>query len=196
MWRQPGVSTHTSDMANPSKRKGDQAELDAVAYIVDQTPRLVVPRPQRKLGAGRREDTGDLHVFADTAVQVRNWKLASIGGALRSAAHDSVIQAGNDDLGYAVGMVPYPGARQGTVRWIATWAPGHGPTEVRAEFKIVSKALTWLRDDTGPYGYMVHPRLERIGHLGGPGEPILIAPFEAWLGWYANNHTLVAVGAA
>lgn len=173
-------------MANPSKSKGDQAERDAVAYLMQMCPDLMLPKAMRKLGAGRKEDTGDLHVFADVAIQVRNYKLDSLGLALRSSATDAVAQAANGDQGHALGLVPYPRARAGTVRWIASWVHAPGSLVVDpVEFKTVSKAVAWVRDDTGPYGYLARARIERIAYLTGAGTPVMIAPYEAWLELYA-----------
>ena len=53
-------------MANPNKRRGDAAEREAAALIADL---LGVPA-RRKLGAGRRDDTGDIDGVPDTAIQV------------------------------------------------------------------------------------------------------------------------------
>src|SRR5699024_2713081 len=94
-------------------------------------------------------------------------------------------QAGNADRPFGLGLVPYPRARAGTVRWIAAWTGRPAPQSVVAEFKRVSDAVAWVRDDTGPYGYRVWPRTERVCHLGGPGQPVLVGPFEAWLAAYA-----------
>lgn len=172
-------------MAHPSKSKGDRAERDAVAYLVEMSPDLVLPKAMRKLGAGRKEDTGDLHVFPDVAVQVRSYALTSIGLALRSAAVDAVAQAANGDARFALGLVPYPRARAGTVRWIASWIDA--PVDLGVEpvgLKMVGKALVWVRDDTGPHGYLARPRTERIAHLTGNGAAVMIAPYEAWLARY------------
>lgn len=177
-------------MANPSKAKGDKAERDAVAYLVEQVPHLVLPRAMRKLGAGRKEDTGDLHVFGDVAIQVRNYRMEQIGQAIRSSAVDALEQAANGDLPYALGMVPYPRARAGTVRWLATWVTPPTDLDVEPiEFKLVSKALSWVRDDEGPYGYEARPRTSRIAHLVGPGAAVFVAPCEAWLERYASTRT-------
>ena len=58
-------------MANSNKRKGDRAEREAVAAVCRLAPDLVVERPQRLLGAGRGEDTGDLWVLPGVTVQVK-----------------------------------------------------------------------------------------------------------------------------
>src|SRR5699024_5027038 len=139
-------------MANSSKNKGDRAEREAVEYLQQMIPDLVVPRAQRMLGAGRADDVGDLRVLLDVAVQVRNYKLDSLGAALRSAAVDAVGQAANGDMPYALGLVPYPRARSGSVRWLATWVtPPAGLLIEAHEFASVSKAAAWVRDDQGPY---------------------------------------------
>ena len=56
-------------MANPPKRKGDSAELEAAHIIHD----LLGFPARRKLGAGRLDDTGDIDGVPDTVVQVANW---------------------------------------------------------------------------------------------------------------------------
>lgn len=185
-------------MANPSKAKGDRAELEAVEYLCEMAPHLVVTKPQRMLGAGRMDDVGDLRVFPDVAIQVRNYKLSQIGQALRSAAVDAVAQAQNGDLPFSFGLVPYPRARKETVRWLASWVdhPVPLPDGVEPlEFKTVSKATEWVRDDEGPYGYIVHPREGRIAHLTGSGTPVFVAPAEAWLAMYVSCQRLGVVAA-
>lgn len=184
------------DMANPSKAKGDNAERDAVAYLLDVCPDLCRPKAKRMLGAGRAEDVGDLYVFVDTAVQVRAFKAEYLGSAVRSSARDSVVQAGHGDMEFALGLVPFPRARRGTVKWLAcvepdAWPGGPGSVPITpVEFALVSKALAWVRDDEGPHGFMAYPRRERVARLsGGKTRPVLIAPFEAWLAAYRTART-------
>lgn len=172
-------------MANPSKAKGDRAEREAVAYLVETVPHLVsVGRPQRKLGAGRAEDTGDLWVFHDVAVQVRSYDLSKIGAAIRSAAVDAAAQARNGGQPFALGMVPVPRARPGTVRWLACVADWPvPPAREPVRFELVGRMLAWLRDDDGPYGFDARPRASRIATLRGHGGgQVWAAPVEAWLG--------------
>lgn len=173
-------------MTNASKDKGDRFEREAVAMLKDLCPDLCLDKAKRMLGAGRAEDVGDLYVFADVAVQVRAYKMTSIGGAIRSSAKDSITQAGHGDMPYALGLVPYPGARAGTVRWIA--CVEQWPVELPIEpipFAMVGKALAWLRDDNGPHGFMAYPRTRRIGVLaGGSTKPVLMTPVEAWVAAY------------
>ncbi|GAA3634687.1 hypothetical protein [Microlunatus ginsengisoli] len=176
-------------MSNPSKAKGDRAEREAVAYLVAAVPQLVsVSRPQRKLGAGRAEDTGDLWVFDDCAVQVRSWAVAQIGTAIRSAAIDAAAQARNGDLAHGLGMVPVPRAPRGSVRWLACcldW-PAVLPREP-VHFELVGRMLAWLRADVGPYGFDARPRTTRIATLPRSGGGlVLVAPMEAWLTGYST----------
>ncbi len=56
-------------MSSSSKRKGDKAELEVQAMIREN---LGVPA-RRALGAGRKDDMGDIDGVPDTAVQVANW---------------------------------------------------------------------------------------------------------------------------
>lgn len=174
-------------MANASKAKGDKAEREAVAVLLGLAPDLVsVSRPQRKLGAGRAEDTGDLWIFHDCAVQVRAYAMPRIGLAIRSAALDAVAQAHNGDLPHALGLVLIPGARQAGVRWLACAAEWPWPVcREPVPFELVGRMLPWLRDDDGPYGYDARPRAERVAALRGSatdgGSRILVAPVEAWL---------------
>lgn len=55
-------------MTSASKRKGDRAELEVQAILNDL---LGVPA-RRELGAGRKDDHGDIHGVPDTAIQVVN----------------------------------------------------------------------------------------------------------------------------
>lgn len=178
-------------MANAAKNKGDRAEREAVETLKALAPNLCVDGAIRMLGAGRLDDVGDLRVFDDVAVQVRNYKMSNIGIALRSAATDSVIQAKNGRVSTGLGMVPIPGARKTTVRWLAScvkwpmplWDEG-GLIQPQ-EFKMVSKAIEWLRDEKVHDG--VHPvsRELRVARLLGRGPAVYVSPIEAWLAAYA-----------
>lgn len=172
-------------MANSAKNKGDRYEREAKDYLIEMAPDLVCELPMRMLGAGRKDDVGDIRVFDDVAIQVR--ALANMGTAVRSSAHDAVLQAANGRVPFALGMVPVQGARKNKVRWLAATAPDRWPGnmgEPATEFSIISKALPWLGDDEGPAGYRPWPRTERLCALNGPGKPVLLAPMEAWLAAY------------
>lgn len=153
----------------------------------DSAADLVLTNSMRMLGAGRREDVGDLHVFPDVAIQVRAYAGNKIGTAVNSSATDSVRQAQNASLPYGLGLVPIPRApKNGAVRWLACVEPGQWPTDSSpvAEFAMISKLLTWLRDDTGPHGYIAWPRECRIGALHVGTRVTLVSPIEAWLTAY------------
>lgn len=173
-------------MTNRHKAKGDRGERDAVAALVEATPDLVLDSPKPMFGAGRKEDVGDLWVYPDVAVQVKNWSLNTIGQAMRAAAAGAAVQAGNGGLPLSLGLVPIPRARTGSVRWLACLNACRYPDmDPVAEFKQVSKLLAWIRDDEGPTGYRVYDRAERIGVLaGGQDGPVVVAPLEAWIAAY------------
>lgn len=57
-------------MANPNKRKGDRAERELASILTD---RLHTP-VRRFLGAGRKDDIGDLDGVSNHTLQVKNWR--------------------------------------------------------------------------------------------------------------------------
>ncbi len=64
-------------MTGSAKRKGDRAELEVQAILSDL---LGVPA-RRMLGAGRKDDVGDIHGVPDTVISVANYK--DVGRAIR-----------------------------------------------------------------------------------------------------------------
>lgn len=184
-------------MVHPSKAKGDRNERDAVAFLVATVPDLLVDKPERMLGAGRKDDVGDLRVFPDVAVQVRAYAKSYLLGGLRSAAVDAAAQAANGRMPLSLGLVPFPNARAATqVRWLATttvWPDAE--LEARDFGAAASNAVAWVRDDVGPKtkpnprarkAPVVHPdRLGRVAYIHGrDAEPYYLAPVEAWLAVY------------
>jgi hypothetical protein len=108
-------------MVNASKAKGDRAELEAVRAITELCPDLIVWNAQRMLGAGRKEDIGDLLVFPDAAVQVKAFKTSGLSAGLYSAASGATEQAARARHPFALGLVLVPRARlTGSVRWAAS----------------------------------------------------------------------------
>lgn len=73
-------------MANPSKRKGDRAEIEVQGILRDL---LGVPA-RRKLGAGRLDDIGDIDGLPDTVIQVGN--IARLSEALREKPRECETQ--------------------------------------------------------------------------------------------------------
>jgi hypothetical protein len=57
-------------MTAAAKRKGDRAELEVQALL----GRLLGKPVRRKLGAGRRDDIGDIDGIPNTVVQVVDWR--------------------------------------------------------------------------------------------------------------------------
>jgi len=162
---------------NASKNKGDRGEREAVEVLKDLAPDLVLPNAMRKLGAGRKEDTGDLHVFEDVTIQVKCLK--HIGDALRQAATGALVQSERAGTRFHVGMAPVPNARRDGVRWIC--AATHWPSTPHDElpsFTDVTKAVEYLRHDTS-CAIEPHSRVavvERKGH-----DLLFVAPVTVWV---------------
>lgn len=74
---------------NSSKRKGDRAELEVQGLWRDHTG---VPA-RRALGAGRKDDVGDIHGVPMTVVQVANWK--DVAAAVREKPLEAERQRKN-----------------------------------------------------------------------------------------------------
>ena len=184
-------------MANASKDKGDRGEREAVAALLELLPgvlgehagRLMEINPQRKLGAGRKEDTGDLWVLRDVAIQAKNW--ADLFGAIRAAAIDAQIQAGHGLLPYAVGISKIENVRIGNVRWLASclfW-PVELEEDCVAVFHNPASAVTHVRNDR-----IGVPRRRRVTRIEKTGKEVIwLAPIEAWIAAYAQAAVAPAV---
>ena len=118
-------------MANSNKRKGDRAEREAVAVLCRLAPDLVVPRPQRLLGAGRREDTGDLWVLPGVTVQVKHRADPAHGDPARRGRSRGAGAAGRVRRS-RWGWCRSRGPGRSAVRWVACCAawPGRPPADV------------------------------------------------------------------
>lgn len=92
-------------MSHPSKAKGDRAELEAAALLSDL---LGVPA-KRALGAGRKEDTGDIFGVPDTCIQVANYK--NIATALNEKLAECPLQQANAGATFGASMIRRPGGR-------------------------------------------------------------------------------------
>lgn len=82
-------------MSNPSKAKGDRAELEVQAWFRDY---LGVPA-RRALGAGRKDDVGDIHGVPATVVSVANY--ADLDRAVREKLPDLDRQRENAAADFA-----------------------------------------------------------------------------------------------
>ena len=165
-------------MANAAKLKGDRGEREAVLVLKALAPDLVLSNAQRKLGAGRREDTGDLVVFSDVTVQVKTY--ATAGSALRDAAEGAELQRARAGTRFALGMAPVPRARRGAVRWLAStlrWPGGELGQDDLFSVGLVSRAIAHVRrDDLGIRRERRVAIVERAG-----AHRIYVAPVEAWI---------------
>jgi hypothetical protein len=83
-------------VSNPAKRKGDRAELEVQGILRDL---LGVPA-RRALGAGRKDDVGDITGVPQTVVQVANW--ASLDRAVREKLPDLERQQENAGADFGV----------------------------------------------------------------------------------------------
>ena len=103
-------------MVNSNKQKGARAELEIARLIYDQ---LGIP-VRRKLGAGRADDTGDLHGIPNTAAQVANWT-----DALRAVREKPIAaeqQRANADALFAVSFIRTRGGIWRAVLTVEQWA--------------------------------------------------------------------------
>lgn len=66
-------------MTGPAKRKGDKAELEVQGLLRD----LLGEPARRLLGAGRRDDMGDIEGVRDTCISVMNWTGRDLAHGLR-----------------------------------------------------------------------------------------------------------------
>jgi len=82
-------------MTGPAKRKGDRAELEVQAMLRDH---LGVPA-RRALGAGRRDDVGDVVGVPNTVIQVCAYGRGDFAYAARvkpEQAEEQRVRAGVD----------------------------------------------------------------------------------------------------
>jgi len=105
-------------VTNPSKVKGDRAELEACRILHDLTG---FPA-RRKLGAGRLDDTGDVDGIPDCTIQVKAY--ADTQRAIRECLAELPQQQANAGTTFAAGLVRRPGGRWMAVmdlEQLATW---------------------------------------------------------------------------
>lgn len=106
-------------VANPQKAKGDRAELEAAKLLTD----LLGAPVQRKLGAGRTEDTGDLYGVTNTVVEVKSYKDVTAG--IRSAMGGLEAKRVNANVAHAVALIRRPGGEWVAVMTVNQWAKYH-----------------------------------------------------------------------
>ena len=111
-------------MPNPQKAKGDAAEREVAALLSD----LLGFTVRRKLGAGRKDDTGDLDGIPDTVVQVVNRR--DLWAAMRLKPPASEKQQANAGAPFGATAVRMVGGR-----WLFVMTPGQYATYVREALK-------------------------------------------------------------
>lgn len=176
-------------MANAAKTKGDRGERAAVALLCALAPDLVCERPERMLGAGRRDDIGDLRVFDDVTIQVKTMK--DFTRAMRVASDDAYEQNERAGLRHALGMVPIPHASTApdAVKWIAACRqlPGMDHLDVEGLFCTgqSSLAVDWLRLRPTKKRPSVRQIDDRFAVVQTKGLPeMYLATIQSWLRLY------------
>jgi Holliday junction resolvase len=106
-------------VASPSKRKGDTAELEVQGLLREL---LGVPA-RRALGAGRKDDVGDITGVPDTVIQVVSRKDFARG--LREKLPEVEEQRRNAAAQFAAVFLRMPGGRYVVAmtpeQWAAMW---------------------------------------------------------------------------
>lgn len=90
-------------MTNPQKRRGDKAELEVQGLLRDL---LGVPA-RRALGAGRKDDIGDITGIPSTVISVANYR--DIGRAIREKLPHVEVQRERAGATFAAMFVRRPG---------------------------------------------------------------------------------------
>lgn len=103
-------------MAHPSKRKGDKGELEAAAICTE----LFGLPVRRKLGAGRKDDTGDLDGLPRHVVQIADW--ANIAAAVRIKPKEAEQQRVNAQAEHAATMIRLRGGEWRVTLTLEQWA--------------------------------------------------------------------------
>lgn len=102
-------------MSSPSKRKGDRAELEVQALLRDH---LGVPA-RRALGAGRKDDQGDITGVPNTVIQVANWQ--NVAQAVRHKPLEADVQRENAGVDHAATFVRLVGGDYRVVLTVDQW---------------------------------------------------------------------------
>jgi hypothetical protein len=100
-------------MTNSAKNKGDRAEREVEALLRDL---LDLPNVRRALGAGRKDDVGDIHGIPNTVIQVAAWN--DILAAIRSKLVGCQDQQKNANAKFGASFIRMRGAK-----WIVVMTP-------------------------------------------------------------------------
>jgi Holliday junction resolvase len=102
-------------MTNRSKVKGDRAELEVQALLRDH----LGVHARRALGAGRKDDIGDMTGVPYTAIQVVNWK--DVAAAVRCKPLEVEQQRENGRQQFAATFVRLRGGDYRVVQTPEQW---------------------------------------------------------------------------
>lgn len=103
-------------MPHPSKRKGDKAELEVQGILREL---LGVPA-RRKLGAGRKDDMGDIDGVPDTCISVGN--IARLSEAIREKPLELETQQARMGAAFGATFIRLRGGEYRVVMTPAQWA--------------------------------------------------------------------------
>ena len=103
-------------MTHPSKRKGDKAELEVQGLIRDH---LGLPA-RRKLGAGRKDDVGDIDGVPETCISVGN--IARIAEAVREKPLECAVQQERAGALFGATFLRLRGGEYRVVLTVDQWA--------------------------------------------------------------------------
>jgi hypothetical protein len=102
-------------MTGSSKRKGDKAELEVQAMLRDHLGVMA----RRELGAGRKDDMGDISGVTYTTIQVVNWR--DVAAAVRNKPLEAERQRENANQPYAATFVRLKGGQYRVVQTPEQW---------------------------------------------------------------------------
>ncbi|MCL6424390.1 hypothetical protein Bequi_13550 [Brachybacterium sp. JHP9] len=142
-------------MSNPSKNKGDRAEREYLAYFAREHAEHMRDDAMRHLGAGRRDDVGDVRLMHGVATQVKHY--ANPSTAILHAVDGARRQRENARDSLGVGIVKIPRARAPRPVWLACAYLEDFPQlrageleEIGEVFRISGRMLTWLASADEP----------------------------------------------
>jgi len=102
-------------MPSSGKRKGDRAELEVQALLRDH----LGVQARRELGAGRKDDMGDISGVPYTTIQVVNWR--DVTAAVRAKPNEVERQRLNAHMPFAATFVRLKGGDYRVVQTVEQW---------------------------------------------------------------------------
>jgi len=103
-------------VANSNKRKGDRAERELATLLT-----VLLHKPMRRtLGAGRKDDIGDIDGIDDIVIQVKHWQ--DITAAITQGIGQLARQQGNKKATHGVLFIKHRKHGWLAVTTITEWA--------------------------------------------------------------------------